>query len=175
MITPRAAWHSTLRGLTHVDLYRIRWPWRTPAAPTATHAGQEGACQEGARKVGPWLPGALFGVVLLTNLGPDFAQALTGILASRWFYVFRGLEGTLAFWLLMAIAPRRMRYVWLWTCLWAVYESAATVVCGTFDLFERMPPPIYSGLCDVHTGLPLYWVSVIVAGALAWALIRRKA
>ena len=68
---------------------------------------------------------ALLVVILLTHYGyPDKE-------ASWWFYIFRGIEGTILF--LTIYCPTKNAVV-SFACIWGALEEASTAVCGFVEM-----------------------------------------
>jgi hypothetical protein len=81
--------------------------------------------------------------------------------ARAWFYILRGMEGSVLFVLVGLLA--RQRLVWL-VCAWGFYEEGTTAVCrlsaGVVKPVEHYP---FEGIC----GSGWYTAGVLVAAGLA--------
>ena len=104
---------------------------------------------------------------------PEVLPALLGGTRSAWFYVLSGMEAG-ALWFavgsLLAVSqmPRHAMTAARCVCAWGAFESVQRPMCRLAFAMDR-PPTLPEGknLCDVATGLPMSWVSVVAALFLA--------
>lgn len=108
----------------------------------------------------------LAGVLALTHYGyPLFAEGTDDpqAWASWWFYVFRGIEGVVLFYLLSGFVERNR--LALTVCWLGMYEEGQTAICGLVAMPDTYVP-VWSGLCINQFG---QWPYVIIgAAALAY-------
>lgn len=114
----------------------------------------------------------LLALVAITHLAPDPLQSLTGVDAAVWFYPLRGVEGVALFaalWMRPRLTSGAVAVCW-----WGAYEELLTATCGGADVFAQTAPGAFQGLCDAHTGVPFYWISLVIAAGLTLWLIAGK-
>lgn len=80
--------------------------------------------------------------------------------ASWWFYILRGVEGTVLFYLVLQAFPGRGGWsqIGAAACWLGMFEEAQTAICGTVYMGES--PPLWSGLC-IDGGIMQYLVPAI--------------
>lgn len=105
---------------------------------------------------------------------PELMPYLTGGSVAAWAYVMGGIEAW-ALWvvvgLLVASTPARQHAITTARCIcgWGAFEAIQRPACRLAYPMDRAPPRPADGsnLCDMATGLPMSWVSVVAALALA--------
>lgn len=117
-----------------------------------------------------WLPSVLLAMVAITHMGYDPIGSLytTNPLraAANWHSVLRAFpEATLLYllvWLLTPWKPLAVRYAVSVACAWGALESYQIAVCRLqFPMNQPAPKTeLYTGLCDVVTGWPIYMLTV---------------
>ena len=67
-----------------------------------------------------------------------------------------------------------LRYAVSLVCAWGALESAQIAACRLALPMDRPPPkiPLYTGLCDIVTGWPIYLMTALAV--LTVAIHRRK-
>lgn len=109
-------------------------------------------------------------LIAFTHLGYEVVHQATGLDRAAVFYVARGLEGAFLYALFMGHSP----YVAA-VALWGVVESAMTSICGALYIIEPVNPGAWQGLCDVKTGMPVFYYSgLIIACLLALSIAIRR-
>jgi hypothetical protein len=126
------------------------------------------------------LPSLLLVVVVVSHMGympigELYANPLAA--AKAWQYVLRGIEGVVLYlvvWSLTPWTPVVMRYAVSLVCAWGALESFQIAACRLALPMDRPPPktPLYTGLCDLVTGWPIYLLTTLAV--LAVALIPRR-
>jgi hypothetical protein len=126
-----------------------------------------------------FLPSLLLVLVVITHYSYDliasfYANQLAA--AKAWHSVLRAVESTvlyLAVWSLVPLKPAAIRYAAALACTWGAAESAQIAACRVLYPMDRPPPdtPLYSGLCDKATGLPLYMM--VITAILLVAVLRK--
>jgi hypothetical protein len=83
-----------------------------------------------------------------------------------WFYILRGIEGTVLFGL-CAWRWRREPGMLL-VCIWGALEELQTAGCGYVGALKHIAP-LHDGqtLCSALTGLPPYTLPLVLAALLA--------
>lgn len=114
------------------------------------------------------MPAFLLGVLALVHLAPEMVAWATETSQAAWGYVAHGVEAAVIWAALAAYGGQRIAAV----CMLGVWEGVQRGACRlAFPMVSAPPrPPPGQNLCDVATGLPLSWVS-IVAIALVAAVI----
>lgn len=103
---------------------------------------------------------------------PELLPLVAGGSVAAWFYVFSGIEAA-ALWAiaaaLLASHTGHVLTVGRAVCAWASFEALQRPMCRLPFPMDRPPPkpPEGKNLCDVVTGLPMSWVSVVAALFLA--------
>lgn len=118
----------------------------------------------------------MFIAILTTHYGyplvASFYQDETAA-SKAWFYVLRGIEGSLLFLVVMALAHRRLSIIVL--CAWGFVEEAQTAVCRLVLPMGSAPKPKpFTGLCDSTMHLPVYMTSLAVIFVVVLALAARE-
>lgn len=108
---------------------------------------------------------ALLVAIALAHLAPDVLASLTGVAAAVWFYPLRGVLGVA---LLVGLVwfPRPVERRTLAVIAWGAYEETLTIACGGADVVNRVTPAPFTGLCDAHTSMPWYSLSLVICIAL---------
>lgn len=113
-------------------------------------------------------------LVLGTHYAPELLADLYGDpakAARALFYVARGIEGSVLFATVWALAPRKPRGAFVGitlACCWGALEEAQTAVCRlSIGIANTATAGRFSGLCDAATGLPIYALTMFLALALA--------
>lgn len=128
------------------------------------------------------LPSLLLVVVALAHVGYDPIGSLyehPRAAAIAWHSVLRAIEATalyLVVWSLTPWTPAVVRYGVSAACAWGALESAQIAACRLALPMDRPPPkvPLYTGLCDVVTGWPIYLLTALVVLAIAVLAPTRK-
>lgn len=122
------------------------------------------------------LPSLLLVLVVVTHMGyvpigelyADPAPA-----SKAWQYVLRGFEGVVLYLVVWSMTPWQpvvLRYAVSLVCAWGALESGQIAVCRLALPMDRPPPriPLYTGLCDVVTGWPIYALTagIVLAAAM---------
>lgn len=114
------------------------------------------------------LPSLLILLVGITHIGydvlasfyPEYPRA-----SAAWFYILRGVEGTILYCIVWALTPWRPAHVRLAVsvaCAWGALEEFQTAACRFALGFDKVPTPgPYQGLCDVATGWPVYALTLM--------------
>lgn len=122
--------------------------------------------------------------VMITNYVPDligsFYVGREVPAAKAWQLVFRGLQACFLFmaaWYLVPWKPALRRVACAVACAWGFFESVQVVFCRlAFDMTR--PPPqdtrLYTGLCDIATGLPVYMGTLLTIMAVVTLVKLRK-
>lgn len=105
---------------------------------------------------------------------PEILPALLGGTSAAWMYVMSGAEAW-ALWVVVAALasfaklPEHAMTTIRCVCSWGAFEAMQRPVCRLAYPMNTPPPMPPSGqnLCDVVTGLPMSWVSVVAALFLA--------
>lgn len=111
--------------------------------------------------------------VILTHYGYQWVAA--GLdepekWASWWFYIFRGVEGALLFYLLSATFAGPSKWIGAAACWLGMWEETQTAVCGAASIYSG-PVPLWSGLCLERFGPGI----AIILGAIAlWTVLRDR-
>lgn len=112
------------------------------------------------------------GYDVLASFYKDYARASAG-----WFYVLRGVEGTVLYlivWSLTPWNPKHVRLAVSAACAWGALEEFQTAACRLSLGFTKVPEPgPFHGLCDLVTGWPIYMLTLL-AVLLIFALQNRK-
>ena len=121
--------------------------------------------------------GALLCVSLATHL---LFGALPWMTPARWFYVLRGLEGTLLFLSLPLLAqrtptPRQLAAV-VTVAMFGATMEALTAICGLAWYWGKGPIPQPSGglLCDAAHPQTWAWLTIAFAAALILIVRARR-
>lgn len=128
------------------------------------------------------LPSLLLLIVAVTHIAPDlignlYAEPNQVRAATAWHSVLRAFpEATLLYllvWLLIPWRPIVLRLAASLVCAWGASESFMLAGCRLQFPMDRPPPKteLYTGLCDVATGWPVYMVTIGVV--LIVSLLRR--
>lgn len=93
--------------------------------------------------------------------------------ASWSFYILRGIEGVVLFWLLLQHPQGRGLWlkVWVIVCWLGMFEEGQTAVCGLIA-DPHVSIPLWSGLCIEQFGTFPYLI--IAAAALVYLLMENK-
>jgi hypothetical protein len=119
------------------------------------------------------LPSLLLAIVAVTHVAPDLIGSLYTTdsqvrAATAWHSVLRAFpESTLLYlivWLLMPWEPKPARIAASLVCAWGAAESFMIAGCRLQFPMDRPPPKteLYTGLCDVATGWPVYMLTIAV-------------
>lgn len=104
--------------------------------------------------------GTHYGYDLLAGFYPHPDEA-----ARAWFYVLRGVEGTVLYLLVWRLTPYRplaVRYGASLVCAWGALESIQTSICRLAIGIEATPETsLFTGLCDIATGWPVYMLTLL--------------
>lgn len=115
------------------------------------------------------LPSLLLVIVAITHtaydlLGGFYAHPLRA--AAAWHHVLRAFpEATLLYLIVWSLIPWRpigVRIAGSLVCAWGALESFQIAACRVVYPMDQPPPktPLYSGLCDVVTGWPIYMLTL---------------
>lgn len=110
-----------------------------------------------------------YGVVILlvvgiTHWGYDFIARTPE--QARWlFYILRGVEGSVAFFLLSTLLDEPLAIVACWLGIW---EESQTAVCGMASMSENLYVPQWSGLCVERFGFVPYLLASAFFGFITW-------
>lgn len=116
-----------------------------------------------------WLASLLLLIVAITHIGPDNIGSFYDNpvrAASAWHSVLRAFpESTLLYllvWLLTPWKPVSVRYAVSAVCAWGGVESFQIAACRLQYPMNQPPPKteLYTGLCDVVTGWPVYMLTI---------------
>lgn len=123
------------------------------------------------------LPSLLLVVVVVTHFGYDpiagFYDPSRQLAAAKaWHGVLRAIESCVLYgvvWYIFPWAPVVARYAISIVCAWGILESGQIAACRLQFPMDRPPPDtgMYSGLCDLLSGLPLYMITLLVALSIA--------
>lgn len=117
------------------------------------------------------LPTLLLVMVVVTHYGYDIVGGLYEgreiPAATAWHGVFRAFEAVLLYLIVWSLVPWRpvvVRYGCALVCAWGALESLQIAVCRLQFPMDRKPPPteLYTGMCDVVTGWPVYMLTVLL-------------
>ena len=117
---------------------------------------------------------ALLALAVAAAFLPELMAWLGFGTPGAWFFVVSGAESW-ALWVLVAgfVSAKQIlphcKTLAQCVCAWAAFEAAQRPVCRLAFPMDRAPPPMPAGknLCDIATGLPMSWVSVVAALFLA--------
>ena len=128
------------------------------------------------------LPSLLLLIVALTHIAPDligslYPEANQVRAATAWHSVLRAVEATFLYlivWLLIPWTPVVVRIAGSVVCAWGAAESFMIAGCRLQFPMSQPPPKttLYTGLCDVATGWPVYMVTIGLV--LAVSFIKKK-
>lgn len=115
------------------------------------------------------LASLLLVLVVGTHYGYDLAASFYAnpdSAARSIFYIFRGVEGTVLYCIVWALAPMRpvhLRLAVSVVCAWGAIESAQTSICRlAVGITNKPTTGLYRGLCDVVTGWPIYMGTLLL-------------
>lgn len=109
-----------------------------------------------------WLVWLLLMLTLGRHYGPDVLShgyADPDRARRALFYVAGGFQGAALYVLLAFYLPRAPRWLWaaaVAVCAWGALEELQLAACRlAAGIEQRVHAPMWRGLCDVSTGLPL--------------------
>ncbi len=117
------------------------------------------------------LPSLLLLIVAITHTSYDLIGELYANptrAATSWHHVLRAFpEATLLYlivWSLIPWKPISVRIAGSLACAWGALESFQIAACRVTYPMDQPPPKtaLYTGLCDVVTGWPIYMLTITV-------------